>query len=168
MAGLRALIISVLVGWAEVADAQARPAPAVEGLAGWGAFVDESLVDHFAIGGAARVHLSPRVSFGPEVTYMLGPGNDRDLFVLGNMIVELGALQQGRPARVSPFVIVGAGLFRHSNRFGSSTVTSNSGTFIGGAGVRAFVTDRVYVAPDVRIAVEDLHLRLIVTVGVKL
>ena len=161
------LIIAVLVGWANAAGAQSRPPVAVEGLAGWAGFVDESFINHGAVGGAARVHLTPRISVGPEITYMVGPGNDRDVFVLGNLIFDFVAPAPGRPTRVSPFLIAGAGLFRHSDGFGTRTFTSNSGTFVGGGGVRAFVTDRVYVAPDVRIAAEDLHLRLTVSVGVK-
>jgi hypothetical protein len=49
---------------------------------------------------------------------------------------------------VSPFLIAGR----------ASSVTA----------MASAPTDRVYVAPDVRIAAEDLHLRLTVSVGVKL
>lgn len=150
------------------AAAQELPGPAVEIGAGWAAFVDESPVNHSVFSGAARFHLTPRVSLGPELSSMIGPGEDRDTLLLGNIYFDFLPPVDGRPPRVSPLVVAGGGLFQHRNRFRTSTSTHNGGTFAGGAGVRISVTDRFYVAPDVRIGVEDLHMRATVSAGIRL
>jgi hypothetical protein len=137
----------------------ARPAPAVELTGGYSLFVDDSPIHHGVVGGAMRVHLLPRISAGPEVQYMIGPGDDRDLILTGNLTLDV--LPPDRP--VTPFFVVGAGLFHHSDRFGSSS----EGAFTAGAGVRAWLNDRLYVAGEVRIGWE-LHLRSTATVGIAL
>lgn len=148
--------------------AQELPRPAVEVGAGWAGFVDESPVDHSTFGTAARVHLTPRVAVGPELTYMIGPGHDRDIYLLGNIFFEFLPTRTSLTPRAVPFVVAGGGLFQHRDRFVTRTRTYNNGTFVGGGGVRIAMTARVYVAPDFRIGLEDLHMRATVNVGVRL
>lgn len=136
---------------------------AVEVTGGYAGFVDDATKHHGVVGGSARYYLSRRVSIGPEIVHMRGPGGDRDLFVTGNVTVDFGT-SGGRPPRIVPFVVVGAGLMRHSDRFGATTFTSSEGAVTGGAGVRGWVTDRVFVAGDVRLGWE-LHLRTTASVG---
>ena len=147
--------------------AQDRPAPVVEFSTGWAGFVDDATIHHSVFGGGARFYVTPRVSIGPELTYMIGPNDDRDLIVTGNVIFDVLKPAGGRPRRVTPYVLGGGGLFQHRDRFRTGTFTSNEGAFTVGGGVRAFVTDRVYVAPEVRFGWE-LHFRAGVTVGVTL
>jgi hypothetical protein len=99
---------------------------------------------------------------------MIGPGEDRDTYLLGNLFFDFLSPHARRPPRASPFDVAGGGLFRHRDRFFSGPFTHSSGTFVGGAGVRLSVTDRVYIAPDVRIGLEDLHMRATVNIGVRL
>jgi len=142
------------------------PMTAIDAIGGYAGFVDESLVDHAVFGASGRVHLSPRISIGPEVVYMRGPGFDRDLFVTGNLTFDfLVAPSDARRGTVNPFLVAGGGLMRHSNRFGSNTFTSSEGAVTGGGGVRAWITDRVYALGEFRLGWEP-HYRVTGGVGI--
>ena len=148
------------------APAGAQTTTAVEAVGGYAGFVDESLVDHAVVGASGRIHLSPRISIGPEVVYMRGPRFDRDLFVTGNLTFDfLVAPSNARRGMVSPFVTVGAGLMRHRDRFGSNTFTSSEGAVTGGGGARVWLTDRVYALGEFRLGWEP-HYRVTGGVGV--
>jgi hypothetical protein len=140
-----------------------RPVPAVELTAGYAGFVDDATIDHTLIGGAVRFHLLPRISVGPEIQYMIGPDDDRDLILTGNVILDV--LPPDR--RVTPFLVAGGGFFRHSDRFGATSFSSSEGAFTAGGGVRGWLNDRVYVAGDFRIGWE-LHYRIAGTIGIAL
>jgi len=142
-------------------------AQTVEATAGYAAFVDDAPIGHGLVGGLARWQVTPRLSIGPEVTYMKGPRSDRDLFVTGNVIWDLVPIQTPRPGRVVPYVLGGAGFFRHFDRFGPLSFASNEGTFTAGGGVRVWVMPRVYVGGEARVGWE-LHTRVGGTVGVRL
>ena len=144
-----------------------RPSPAVEFLAGYAGFADDATIDHAIAGTAARLYLTPRVAIGPELVYMWGPGSDRDFYLTGNLTFDLLPPRDGRPSRVTPFVVAGGGAFQHSNRFGSRTFSSLEGAFTAGGGVRGWITDRVYVLGDFRIGWE-LHMRMNAGVGIRL
>ena len=122
---------------------------------------------HGLVGGAARVYLSPRFSLGPEVAYMVGPGQDRDLIVTGNLMFDVLAPTAATPRRITPFLVAGGGLFRHSDTFGTRTFSSTEGAFTVGLGVRGWTTRRTFVAVDARLGWEP-HIRLSAIVGVAL
>ena len=152
--------------WVHSAAAQSSSPPhALEGAIGWAGFADEGIIHHTLAGGAWRIYVSRRISVGPEVQYMAGPRDDRDLIVTGNVVVDLLARTPARPRRTTPFGVVGGGLFRHSDTFRSGTYSSNEGAFTAGIGLRTWVGPRVFVAGDARIGWEP-HLRLAATVGV--
>ncbi|HEU4686849.1 MAG TPA: hypothetical protein VFS23_00735 [Vicinamibacterales bacterium] len=142
-----------------------RPAPAIEFLAGYAGFVDDATIDHAIYGAAGRVYLTPRLAVGPELVYMVGPDSDRDLFLTGNVTFDLLPPQQGRPRRVTPFIVGGGGFFQHSDRFGSFSSTSYEGAFTAGGGVRGWITERVYALADFRIGWE-LHSRVNGGIGI--
>ena len=152
---------------AQSTAAATRPAPVVEGALGWAGFGDEGIIHHGLVGGAARFYVSPRFSLGPEVVYMVGPGQDRDLFVTGNLMFDVLAPMAATPRRVTPFLVAGGGLFRHSDRFLTGTFASTEGAFTVGLGVRGWTTRRTFVAVDARMGWE-LHIRLSAIVGVAL
>jgi hypothetical protein len=158
---------------AAVAEAQdprattARPVAVIEGALGWAGFVDESVVHHTLLGGGARYYLSRRISIGPEVQFMTGPGEDRDLVLTGNLVIDALGATAARPRRTTPYLVLGGGLFRHSDRFGRQTFASTEGAFTFGPGMRVWLSDRAFVAGDVRIGWEA-HLRLAAVVGVAL
>ena len=110
--------------------------------------------------------ITPRLGLGPEVVYMRGPGADRDLFVTGNVTYDVVSLRP-RPLLVVPYVVVGGGFFRHTDRFRSGPFTSYEGAFTGGGGLRVWVSDRVYVAGEARVGWE-LHTRYTAQVGLRL
>jgi hypothetical protein len=145
------------------AQPPARPAAAAELTLGHAGFVDDDTVPHRVVGVAARLHLSARISVGPELQYMVGPGSDRDLILTGNVTMDL--LPPVR--RVTPFVVIGGGLFRHSDRLGAQTFSSTEGAFTSGGGVRAWLGRRVYGAAELR-AGWELHYRVTGTVGIAL
>ena len=102
---------------ARVVTAQTvRPGPAFELASGATAFLDPGDFDHVAVGGNVRFPLTPRLTIGPEITYMAGPRSDRDLVVTGNLWVDLIAPDWSEPVRVVPFLVVGGGIFTHSER----------------------------------------------------
>ena len=80
----------------------ARPPAAIEFLAGHAGFADDATIEHSVFGGAGRVYVTPRLSVGPEITYMRGPREDRDWFFLGNLTFDILRPRAGRPRTVSP------------------------------------------------------------------
>ncbi len=159
------LVLTSVLIWAAPAGAQAiRPPASFEILAGHAGFVDDATIEHSVVGGAARIYVTPRISLGPEITYMHGPNTDRDWYFLGNLTWDIRHPQAGRPPRVSPFLIVGGGFFTHSDDFPSGTFTSSEGAFAAGGGTRVHITDRVYAMGDFRIGWE-LHYRVTGGIG---
>jgi hypothetical protein len=110
---------------------------------------------------AARIHTSPRLSFGPEVV-LINYGNDRTLVMLtGN--VTLDFVRPGAPRSTTGFLVFGAGLFhdRYSSR---RSPIRNFGAFTAGAGFRVPIRSPLSVGGEARIA--NGHIRLGVTVKV--
>ena len=151
---------------ADFATAQNRPVPAAEFAAGWVGFADDGVVSESLVGGAVRWYLGPRLSVGPEVVYMHGD-NHSHLMVTGNVTWDLLAPTNGRPPSITPFFVLGGGVFQTRERFPSGAFTANEGAFTAGGGVRAVVGDRVTIGGDARIGWE-LHLRVSGLVGVRL
>jgi hypothetical protein len=158
-----ALVATLFCPAARVVTAQTvRPGPTFELASGATAFLDPGDFDHVVVGGHVRFPLTPSLTIGPEITYMVGPGSDRDLVATGNLWVDLTAPDRSGPARIVPFLVVGGGIFTHSERGCSSTEAS----LTGGGGLRVWITDHVYVAPEVRLGWEP-HVRAMVSVGVR-
>lgn len=138
-----------------------RPAATAEVSAGYAGFADDSVIHHAVAGATVRAYVSPRVAVGPEVVYMVGPNDDRDLFLTGNLTFDL---RRSRPGIVVPYLLAGGGLFQHSDRFGTQTFRSREGAFTAGGGARGWVSDRAYVAAEYRVGWE-LHFRITGHVG---
>jgi len=151
---------------ADLTAAQDRPGPAAEFAAGWVGFADDGIASESLVGGAARWHRLPRISVGPEVVYIHGD-NHSHLMVTGNVTWDLLAPTNGRPPSITPFFVVGGGVFQTRETFFSGTFTSTEGAFTAGGGVRALVGDRVTVGVDARVGWE-LHLRLNGSIGLRL
>lgn len=165
--GGRLLTLIVMLGltWAPAEAQSIRPSSALEVFAGHAGFADDATIEHAVVGGAARIYVTPRISLGPEITYMRGPNTDRDWYFLGNLTWDIRQPVAGRPPRVSPFLIAGAGFFTHSDRFVTGTFTSSEGAFAAGGGTRLHITDRVYAIGDFRIGWE-LHYRITGGIGI--
>jgi hypothetical protein len=160
--------VSVLLSapMADVASAQNRPAPAAEFAAGWVGFADDGVVSESVVGGAVRFYLLPRLSVGPEVVYIHGD-NHSHFVATGNVTWDLLRPTNSRPASITPFFVVGGGVFQTRERFSSGAFTSSEGAFTAGGGIRAVVGDRVTIGADVRVGWE-LHLRINALVGLRL
>ena len=122
----------------ELATAQNRPGPAAEFAAGWIGFADDGVVSESLVGGAVRLYLRPRLSVGPEIVYIHGD-NHSHLMVTGNVTWDVLAPTNGRPRSITPFVVLGGGVFQTRERFSSGAFTSSEGAFTAGGGVRAVV-----------------------------
>ncbi len=117
-----------------------------EATIGYTGFGDDGLIHHTGMAGAVRVHITPRISVGPELSYHVGPSQDRDLLVQGVAYLDLRRPQLGHPGRIEPYVLVGGGLMSHDSG------CCNSGTLTGmwGGGARIWVTEQAYVIADAR------------------
>jgi len=141
------------------AAAQQAPRTAVELAAGWIGFADDGVVSEVMVGGSGRYYVFPRVAIGPEVQYI--QGNEHSHLVLtGNLTFDV----RGPVPRVTPFVVVGGGLFQTRDRFPSGPYTSSEGAFTAGGGIRARIGERATVGVEARIGWE-LHLRVNGTAG---
>lgn len=158
---------SVAAAQPAASDSTRRPAPVVEGAVGWAGFGDEGIIHHTLVGAGWRGYVTRRISLGPEIQFLVGPDSDRDLIVTGNVVVDVLAPRRDRPRPTTPYLVLGGGLFRHSNDFGGRSFSSTEGAFTAGVGVRTWLTERVFAAVDGRIGWEP-HLRLAATVGVAL
>ena len=148
------------------ASSQGRASPTLDLSAGWVGFADDGVVSEGMIGGAGRFYMSPRIAIGPELLYISGENHSHTVLT-GNLTVDFIAPQAGRPARVTPFLVVGGGMFQTRESFFGEDVTHTEGAFTAGGGVRAAVGDRVTVGVDARIGWEA-HLRINGVVGVRL
>ncbi len=156
-----ALLAAWVAGGGEARAQEPRPI-AIEGTVGWAGFVDDATKHHVIVGGGVRLPIGRRVSVGPEIVFADG-ATEHDSFVLGSVWVDLGPAPER--SRVVPYVVLGAGYMRHSQRFGSQRFASGEGSFTAGGGVRARVTDRLYAGGDLRVGWE-LHLRAAGHIGV--
>lgn len=161
-----AMVMLFELAQAAPAAAQPRVAPVIEFALGRVGFADDGIVGESLVGGAGRFFLGPRISVGPELTYLRGDRHDH-LVLTGNVTFELLRPPAGTRRIVSPFLVGGAGLFRTRARFPRDTFTSDEGAFTAGGGVRAAVGDRWTVGIDARVGWEP-HIRVSGVIGVQL
>jgi Outer membrane protein beta-barrel domain len=161
--GAALLLLAPMAG---LVAAQDRPSPVVELAAGWVGFADDGVVSEGLVGGAGRVYLSPRVSIGPELVYIQG-ANHTHVVLTGNVTWDVLAQRRGRPRRLVPFLVAGAGAFQTRESLFTGSFTSREGAFTAGGGVRVLTADRVTVGLDVRVGWEP-HVRIGGVVGLHL
>ena len=161
---LAQLALLLAIGSPALAQSSPRPAATAELSAGYAGFADDGTIGHGLVGGALRVYVTPRLAVGPEFVYMVGPGDDRDIFATGNLTFDLRSRSGPRRPRLVPYLLAGGGWFQHRDRFAGQTFRSNEGTFTAGGGVRGWLSDAAYVAAEYRVGWE-LHHRLTGHVG---
>ena len=143
----------------DIAMAQERQSPAAEFAAGWMGFADDGIVSEGFVGGSLRLYVTSRLSAGPEVIYIHGD-NHSHLMVTGNVMWDvLAGTNGGPPPTVTPFFVVGGGIFQTRETFPSGGFTSTEGGFTAGGGIRALVGERIAIGADARFGWE-LHLRV--------
>jgi len=147
-------------------EAQEVRRAAAEFSAGWIGFPDDgAVVGETLVGGAVRWHLTPRVSVGPELLW-IGGSNHSHLVLTGNMTFDMFSPTNGRPAPVTPFIVVGGGLFRTNESFFNGDFSSTEGAFTVGGGVRGNPSDRITLGIDARLGWET-HIRVNGFIGVR-
>jgi hypothetical protein len=149
-----ALLMAPLGG---VSAAQGTPG-AIEFSAGALMFPDDGVVTEGMAGAAARFYLRPRVAVGPEFVFVQG-NNHSHLMLTGNLTFDFLGPGAGRAPRVTPFLVIGGGMFQTRDQRPRGGFTSYDGAFTAGGGVRALAGDRLTVGGDARIGWE-LHLRV--------
>ena len=112
---------------------------------------------HTILGGALRYYIYRQVSIEPEVLFMWRGQNDRDVVFTPHLGLDL----MPSNGRVVPYVIVGIGAEHHRDQItyrdffnGNQLVTKKINGFTvsanAGVGAKLFLTDRLFVAPEVR------------------
>jgi len=135
------------------------PKAEVRGTLGGSTFNDNE-IPHGVIGGSVRIYVSRRFSLEPEVMYMHHSENDQDIIFQPNVAVDL----MKPTGKFVPYVIAGVGVIHHRGRFSGFDFTTGAPrtfdtSFTGwtasaGAGVKIFVTDKLFIAPEARIGRE--------------
>ena len=115
-------------------------------------------------GGTARFYVTPRVSLGPEISFIQGD-NHTHWMATGNLTLDF--LTQRSERHFIPFAVVGGGLFETREKFNNQTLTSREGAFTAGTGIRLLLGDHVTLGADIRIGWE-LHVRVGGSLGVRL
>jgi hypothetical protein len=141
----------------------------VRGSAGVAAFLDDDEDHSSAWGASVRTYLTPRISLEPEFYYLRGygrsPGEGKVRDYEFNLNVALDFL---KTPRITPYVFGGVGFQLHRNRFqfGNTEfqIKETRESFGGGIGGRIFLTDRLFVAPEVRLGLETLA-RVVGSIG---
>jgi len=125
----------------------------LRGSGGWIGFPDDSMIHHGLVGASLRISAG-RFGVEPELTYMIGPGDDRDVVLAPVISWEFGG------TRVRPYVLGAAGVLWHHayGSWGKEFIAS------GGFGVRTQITRRWSVSPELRIGMWP-HLAVKVAVG---
>ncbi len=156
------VVLTLLALPASSAQAQDTPPPSLDLAGGWVGFGDDGIVNEGLLGAAFRWYVHPRLSLGPEVTYIKGTSHSH-LMVTGNVTWDLVPPER----RVTPFVVVGGGVFQTRNSYLGDTRTFREGAFTAGGGVRTRVSDRVTLGVDARVGWE-MHMRVAGVVGLRL
>ena len=133
--------------------------PKVEVKATFGAagFGDELDDPHVVAGGSVRLYLTRRFSVEPELLYMRHSSDDQDYLFTPGVAYDLTDPTQ----RVVPYVAGGVGVFHHRGRFLGNDFNTGQPRFFdtssttwaatAGGGVKIFLSDRLFVAPDARL-----------------
>ena len=130
--------------------------PRAEAKAIFGGVVFEPELDHTAVGGAVRVYVTKRLSIEPEFLYMRNGADDQDYIVQPNVAFDI----TDPTKRFVAYAIGGAGVLHHQGRSRSVT-TWTAGA---GGGVKIFLTNRLFVSPELRLGSEPT-VRATVNVG---
>lgn len=131
-------------------------------IVGYGGFADERILEHhhFVVGGSLRVYLRQRFGVEPEFLYMRHSEADQDFTFIPNFVLDL----VGEGKRVVPYISGGIGILLHRDEFRGRASWGTWWTAGGGIGVKAFLTERLFVSPEFRLGWEPF-LRVTGSIG---
>ena len=157
---IAAAALLLLCGFPAHAQQSDLTPPRVEVKASFGAagFGDEIGIPHVVGGGAVRFYITRRLSVEPELLYMRRSADDQDYEFTPGVAYDL----TDPTKKVVPYVAGGVGVFHHRGRFTSSTSWSGGA----GGGVKIYLTDRLFIAPDARIGYVGQEPTMRGTVGI--
>ncbi|HYE15210.1 MAG TPA: outer membrane beta-barrel protein [Pyrinomonadaceae bacterium] len=135
-----------------------RPKAEIKGTFGGAGFLDADA--HTVAGGSVRFYLTKRFSIEPELLYMRASQRDEDVVFTPNVALDVVDPSN----KVVPYVIGGVGVLHHRSDFGFFRDSSTGWTASAGGGVKIYITDKLYIAPEARIGWEPLA-RATVSVG---
>ena len=158
MSGCRIAVVVLTMVFARAAAAQERPHPSADLAAGSLLFADDGVVEEGFLGASARVYLSRRLSIGPEVAFIFADTHSH-VMLTGNLACDLLAPVQGRARLLTPFLVVGGGLFRTQQQFLSGSFAHSEGAFTAGGGLRVRAGENVSAGVEARLGWEA-HFRL--------
>src|SRR5262245_44870822 len=142
------------------AQYQQLTSPKVEGKVIYGGAIFDEDLKHTLVGGALRVYVTKRLSIEPEYLYLRRTEHDQDH--LGQLNVAYDFTDPTK--RFVAYAIGGGGVLHNRGRvFGSDFVTRQpfvreisftTWTASAGAGLKIFVTKRLFVSPELRLGRE--------------
>ena len=151
-------------------QSQQLKSPRVEGKVIFGSATFGDDIDHKVVGGAVRAYVTKRLSIEPEYLYLRRSEDDQDHLVQMNVAYDF----TDPTKRFVPYVIGGAGVLHNRGRvFGSDFVTRTpfvreikftTWTASAGGGVKIFLTNRLFVSPELRLGREPTF-RATINVG---
>ena len=97
------------------------------------------------------------VAKAPQLVFVQGSNHSHSMLT-GNVTFDFFGPAGGREPRVTPFVVIGGGMFQTRDKTPRGGFTSYDGAFTAGGGLRALVGDRLNIGGEVRIGWE-LHIR---------
>ena len=131
---------------------------------------DDGRIPHALAGGSVRIYVNRRFSVEPEFLYMRNSADDQDYLVQQSFAYDLA----GPNARFVPYLVAGVGVLHHRGRsFGLDFDTRQPRVFddsytdfaaSAGAGVKIFLTKRLFIAPEGRVGHEP-SLRGTISIG---
>lgn len=132
---------------------------------------DQGRIPHGLAGASLRIYVTRRVSVEPEFLYMRNSPEDQDY------LAQVGAAYDltDPTKRIVPYVIAGIGVLHHRGRFfgvdvfgtGQPRVFDTSFTApaaSAGAGVKIFLTKRLFIAPEARVGRQP-SVRATISIG---
>jgi Outer membrane protein beta-barrel domain len=144
--------------------------PKVEGKVIFGSAVFGEDLEHTLVGGSVRAYVTKRLSIEPEYLYLRRSKDDQDHLVQMNVAFDL----TDPTKRFVPYGIAGAGVLHNRGRvFGSDFVTGapfvreisfTTWTASAGGGVKIFLTNRLFLSPELRLGREPTF-RATINVG---
>jgi len=144
--------------------------PKVEGKVIFGSAVFGEDLEHTLVGGAVRAYVTKRLSIEPEYLYLRRSEDDQDHLVQMNVAFDF----TDPTKRFVPYAIGGAGVLHNRGRvfrsdFGTGApfvreLSFTTWTASAGGGVKIYLTNRLFVSPELRLGREPTF-RATINVG---